>query len=103
MSTREHTLPEFTVGSPVRVKKGVIAANDADMPLGGWCGRVYQVSGTICLVHWSEATLEAIPSRYRERWQQNGVDFRVMWLQENVLEADRGEPLCMEQPKEENQ
>jgi hypothetical protein len=50
----------------------------------------------MCLVHWSEATLEAIHSIHRERWQRDGVDFRVMWLQENVLDADSGEPLCIE-------
>ena len=50
---------KFAVGSQVRVKKGVTAPNHADMSLGGWCGKVYQVSGTVCLVHWSEATLEA--------------------------------------------
>ena len=96
MSTREEPLPKFAVGSQVRVKKGVTAPNHADMPLGGWCGRVYQASGAMCLVHWSEATLEAIHSIHRERWQRDGVDFRVMWLQENVLDADSGEPLCIE-------
>ena len=101
VSPKEKTLPKFAVGSEVRVKKGVTASNDADMPLGGRCGTVYQVSGTVCLVHWSEATLEAIPSIYRERWQRDGVDFQVMWLQEDVLEVDPGEPLCIEQPNEE--
>ena len=48
-------------------------------------------SGTICLVHWSEATLEAIHLIRRER-RQDGEDFRVMWLQANQLEADLGEP-----------
>jgi hypothetical protein len=59
--------------------------------MGGWHGKVYDVSGTICLVHWNEATLEAIHLIRRER-RQDGEDFRVMWLQANQLEADLGEP-----------
>ena len=100
MSPKEKPLPRFAVGSQVRVKKGVTASNKR-MSLGGWCGKVYEVSGTVCLVHWNEATLQAIHSNHRERWQRDGVDFQVMWLQENVLEVDPGEPLCIEQPNEE--
>ena len=47
MSEKEGTLPKFAVGSDVRVKKGVTAPNCPDMPLGGWCGKVYQASGTL--------------------------------------------------------
>ena len=49
------------------------------------------MSGTICLVHWSNATLEAIRSIHRELQQWDGGDFRVMWLQEDVLEVDARE------------
>jgi hypothetical protein len=100
MSTKQETLPKFAFGSRVRVKKGVTTFNHSDMPLGGWCGKVYQTSGTICLVHWSEATLEAIHSIHRERWQRDGMDCRAVWLQERALEADLGGPLCIEQTKD---
>ena len=82
MPPKEKPLTKFAVGSEVRVKKGVTASN---VPLGGCCGTVYEVSGTVCLVHWNEATLQAIHSIHRERWQRDGVDFQVMWLQENVI------------------
>ena len=62
------------------------------MPMGGWHGKVYQVSDTICLVHWSNATLEALRSIHRERRQRDGADFQFMWLQENLLEVDSREP-----------
>ena len=84
------------MAAPILPGKGATAFKHTDMSLGGWCGRVYQVSGAICLVHWSEATLKAIHPSHRERWQRDGVDFQVMWLQENVLEVDPGEPLCIE-------
>ena len=92
MSATEKTLPKFAVDSRVRVKKGVALPHYPDLPLGGRCGEVYQVSGTICFVHWNRATLEAAGTVHRD-----GMDFRAMWLQEKLLEADPGEPLCIEQ------
>jgi CheY-like chemotaxis protein len=94
---RKEPSPKFAAGSQVRVKKGVTAPSHTDMSLGGWCGKVYDMSGTVCLVHWNEATLQAIHANHREQWQGDGVDFQVMWLQENVLETDPGGPLCIEQ------
>ena len=96
MPEYEASRPRLSVGSLVRVKRGVTAPNDPEMPLGGWCGRVYELSGSLCLVHWSGATLEAVRPAYRERWEQDDEDFRTMWLHEKMLEADPGEPLCIE-------
>jgi len=92
MSTTENTLPKFAVGSRVRVKKGVVSPQHPDLPLGGWTGKVYEVRGNICFVHRDRATLEAVGTIHRD-----GMDSRAMWLQEKLLEADPGEPLCIEQ------
>jgi hypothetical protein len=97
MTEKEATRPQFSAGCLVRVKRGVTAPNDPELLLGGWCGRVYQVSRTFCLIHWSSATLEAVHPVYRERWERDDEGFRTMWLPENVLEADPGESLCIEQ------
>jgi hypothetical protein len=88
MHIKEGMVPKFAVGSAVRVKKGVVAPTHPGVPLGGWCGIISQVSGTICLVRWSGATLEAVHSSH----PQNGID-DALWLQEVELEADPGEPL----------
>ena len=96
MPATERVLPKFAVGSQVRVKKGVTAPNYPALLSSGWCGRVYQVSGTMYLVHWVGATVEAILSVHRDRRERDGVDFRTMWLQEGVLEADSGGPSCIE-------
>ena len=71
-------------GSEVRVKMG--AATPLDIPMDGWRGKVYQVSGTMCLVHWTNDTLAALDPSHRERWQRDGVDYRAMWLQDSILE-----------------
>jgi hypothetical protein len=92
VSTRKERSPKFAVGSEVRVKKGVTVPNRPDMPMGGWCGKIYQVNGTIYMVHWSEATLETLRSIHRERRQRDGADSQFMWLQEEVLETDSEKP-----------
>lgn len=97
MPTTEGTQPRFAVGSRVRVRKGVTAPNDPQMPLGGWLGTVSQVSGAIYLVRWSGETLEAVGPACRQRWQRDGVDLYAIWLHEKALEADPGDQLCIEQ------
>ena len=92
MSHKDGMVPKFAVGSQVRVKKGVVDPNRPDVPLGGWCGIISQVSGSICLVRWSGATLEAVRSSH----PQTGID-DAMWLQDVELEADPREPFCIEQ------
>jgi hypothetical protein len=96
MREDEASRHRFSVGSLVRVKRGVTAPNGPESLLGGWCGRVYQTSGPLCLVHWSGATLETVRPASRERWEQEDEDCRTMWLHEKMLEADPGEPLCIE-------
>ena len=80
MSTNESNLPKFAVGSRVRAKKGVVSSQYRDLSLGGWCGKVYEVSGTICFIHWSGATLAAVRTIHRDRWGWDGLDFRIMWF-----------------------
>jgi hypothetical protein len=92
MSQKEGMVPKFAVGSQVRVKKGVVDPNHPGVPLGGRCGVVSQVSGSICLVRWNGATSEAVRSSH----PQNRID-DALWLQEVALEADPKEPLCIEQ------
>ncbi len=94
---KEATLPQFAVGSQVRVKRGVVSPQYPDLSLEGWCGKVYQVSGTNCFVHWNWATLEAVRTVHRDRWQQDDMDCQAIWLQEEMLEVDPGEPLCIAQ------
>ena len=48
---------------------------------------------------WRRNQAYSICSIHRERWQRDGVDFRVMWLQENVLETDSEGPLCSSRKK----
>ncbi len=60
----------------------------ADIPLDGWCGQVYQVSGSFRFVQWHWATLEVVHAAYSERCRQDDTDLHGMWLRHEWLEAD---------------
>ena len=88
--------PVFSVGSLVRVRWGARSSVCPDLPLGGWTGTVCGVDEEQRFLRWSDATLEAIDPFYRTRVETG------MWLPATGLEADPGEPLAVEQFKEED-
>jgi hypothetical protein len=87
--------PVFCVGSQVRVRAGVKSSIFPDLPLGGWTGTVFGMDENKRLVRWSGATLSVVDPIWRHRFE-NGV-----WMPVNQLEADPGEPLAIEEFKEE--
>lgn len=92
---------KFSVADSVRVKPGVMDPDYPDIPLGGWRGSVLQVwelCPPLYLIEWNGETLEKIHPIYRKRCEQNGFVLEEIWLSEDELEADFGEPVSMEQP-----
>jgi hypothetical protein len=88
--------PVFSVGSLVRVRWGTRSNIYPDLPLGGWTGTVCGMEDNLRLVRLSTATLAAIDTRFQERLEAG------IWLPADQLEADPGEPLMLEQFKEED-
>ena len=98
MLKRRKTI-QFSEGCYVRVKKGVVHPDFDYIPLGGWLGKVLDVEDVERYVQWSKATLDAAPPVYRHKCERFDFDWTGMWLGEEDLEADPGEPLSIEQPK----
>ena len=90
-------IPKFRVGDLVRVKHGVTDIDYPDIPMGGWVGRISQIEG-MCLVCWTEETLENVPLVYRKRCERDGIDIEEYWVAADDLEPAPIEPLNMEQP-----
>lgn len=94
-------LPKFALADSVRVKSGVLDPDYPDIPLGGWRGTIAQiwpVTPPLYRIRWDRQTLEGMPPVYRKRCVRDGFVLEEIWLSESDLEADRGEPLAMEQP-----
>ena len=85
----------------VRVRRGVSDPDFDDLTIGGWAGTICEVKHglpPICLVRWSQETLDNQSSVYRKRCERDGYDGQEMWLFEEDLEADAGSPIKIEQP-----
>ena len=96
--------PRFTVGTPIRVKHGVTDPDFPDIPLGGWAGHVTEVdrqsSPPLYLVAWNRRTLDHMHPVFCRRCQRDDLEVERMWLDEDDLEPDTGEPMLTEQPEQ---
>ena len=88
--------PAFAVGSLVRVRSGARSNVYPDLTLGGWTGTVCGQEGDSRLIRLSAATLATVDASFQERLETG------IWLPADQLEADPGEPLMLEQIKEED-
>src|SRR5260370_41933829 len=72
------------------------------MPIGGWFGTVVEVgsSGQPCgyLIEGDKRTLESMHPVFVKRCRRDDLEVESMWLDEDDLEADRGEGVPIEQP-----
>lgn len=99
MPKKQVAIIQFSEGCYVRVKKGVVHPDFDYISLGGWLGKVLDIEDDERYVQWSKETLGAAPAVYFQRCERFDFDWTGMWLGEEDLEADPGEPLSIEQPK----
>jgi len=93
---------KFSPTTMVRVKPGTLDPDFADIPLGGWKGTIQEIDQTtdprVYLVHWNQETLDQMHPVFRKRCQRDDLEIESMWLGEDDLELDTGEPARIEQP-----
>jgi hypothetical protein len=92
----------FSAGTIVRVKPGTMDPGFADIPLGGWTGTIQNVDQhaqpRLYHVQWNQDTLDQMHPVYRKRCHRDDLEIENMWLAEDELELDTGEPAKVEQP-----
>jgi len=92
---------KFSPTTMVRVKPGTLDPDFADIPLGGWPGTNQKIDQTtdprVFLVHWNQETLDQMHPVFRKRCQRDDLEIESMWLGEDDLELDTGEPARIEQ------
>jgi hypothetical protein len=91
----------FEPGEKVRVRRGVMDTDYADMPLGGWAGNIAEVHDDgMYTVRWSAETLASIHPVFKSRCENDGVDVEQYSIGAEDLEPDTGGPLDIEQPQQ---
>jgi hypothetical protein len=76
---------EMKTGDVVRVKSGVKDV-DFDIDIGGWQGRVTEVTPEYVMVAWDSPTLRAMPSEVIAESEDRGVDWTSYGFAPNDLE-----------------
>lgn len=99
----KHLLPAaFGKDDLVRVKPGTVHEQYADIPLGGWVGKVKRIGWLTPIgyaVHWTKPTLAQAHAVYFKRCRRDGLKPHRYWLDQDQLEAVNEEtPVTMEQP-----
>lgn len=93
--------PLYTIGATVRVKFGT-PSEYPDIPMGGWVGTVREVNQESAppeyVVELSRSTLDQIHPVYRKRCDRDGFWKDRIWIKEDRIELDTGEPSVIEQP-----
>jgi hypothetical protein len=99
---RGSVVPRFKIGNKVRVRSGVRDPDFPDIPLGGWAGMVKEVEQakgeTTYLIAWDQATLRDMHPVYKKRCEREGLELETMWLGDEDLEPNDGNPAPIEQP-----
>ena len=93
--------PKFSDGDAVRVKFGVTDPDFPDIPFGGWAGTISEVQDDdprSYLIALNERTLKSIHPIYHKRCERDGLEADQVWMLEEDLEPDDGEPVQIEQP-----
>ena len=96
------TTPRFSVGDKVRVCSGVSDPDFPDIPFGGWGGTITEVEDDdprSYLIALNVHTLKSIHPIYHKRCERDGLEADQVWMLEEDLESDSGEPVQIEQPK----
>ena len=95
------TAPRFALGDHVRVKPGVADPDYHDLPLGAWAGEIIEINKRnppTYLIRWNQHTLDNIHPVYRQRAERDAFDVQELWLGDDDLLPDTGEPVSIEQP-----
>ena len=93
--------PTFSAGDVVRVKPGVTDPDFPDIPFGGWAGIISEVEDgdpRSYLIALNARTLKSIHPIYHKRCERDGLEADQVWMMEEDLESDGGDPAQIEQP-----
>jgi hypothetical protein len=68
---------KLAAGAAIRVRDGVLMPEFAELPIGGWSGRVVESTGSgdklKYIVEWDAPTQDRIPDAYKQQCESQGL------------------------------
>lgn len=85
----------YEIGASVRVVDGVCDPDYPEVDIGGWQGRVFDLSEdddgeSLLGIQWDSVTLQHMPRRIITRAERDGIEFSVMYL--HAKDVQRASP-----------
>lgn len=85
------TTTDFKVGNTVKVKEGIVCPDMQDLIIGGWQGRISEITKDdnghlLIYIEWDSITLENMPEAFIDDSEKNGLGFADMSLLDNEIE-----------------
>jgi len=82
---------EFSAGTTVRVRDGIVAPDLPEHSIAGWTGMITQVSGKKgarkIFIEWDDETLNAMNDDYKQACEDQQLYHLMACLTENDLEV----------------
>lgn len=85
------TTTYFKVGDSVKVKEGIVCPDMQDLIIGGWQGRIFEITkdddgNLLVYIEWDSITLENMPDIFIDDSEENGLCYAIMSLWDNEVE-----------------
>ncbi len=76
---------EIKIGDSIKVKKGMPCPDHEDLCIGGWQGRVSEITedekgNMLICIEWDSITLKKMPDSYIEQCEEDGFEYNSMYL-----------------------
>jgi len=73
------------IGDIVKVKDGILAPDFKDLDIGGWKGKITEISvddeeNILVCIRWDDTTAENMPENFIEQGEEEGLDNDLMYL-----------------------
>lgn len=85
------TITDFKVGDSVKVKEGTVCPDMQDLIIGGWQGRISEITkdddgNLLIYIEWDSITLKNMPDIFIDDSEENGLCYESMSLWDNEVE-----------------
>jgi hypothetical protein len=82
---------DLKIDESVKVKNGILCPDQKDLSIGGWQGRISEITedddgNAIVRIEWDSITLKNMPDYYIDQSDEEDLDYSAMYLSPDVVE-----------------